>query len=178
MTLLPVPMELIEFTREHLELLASWFKDEAAVVQWGGPMLHYPLDTGQMQAMLEEGKTIPPKRLCWMAVYETRIVGHVQLAFDWRNGNATLGRVAIAPAERGSHMAAPMLRLAIERAFRFPEIQRLELNVYTFNQPAIKTYEGLGFVHEGIRRSSTLVDGERWNTAIMAILKGEYYLER
>ena len=33
----------------------------------------------------------------------------------------------------------------IQEAFSTPGIERLELNVYMFNQPALRTYEALGF---------------------------------
>jgi RimJ/RimL family protein N-acetyltransferase len=169
-------VELVPFDQTHFAVLASWFASEADIVQWGGPLLHYPLDDAQMQAMLEEGKTDPPHRLCWMAEHVGYWIGHVQLAFDWRNGNATLGRVAVNPAMRGKGLAVPMLRLAMDNAFAYPQILRLELNVYTFNQPAISTYNKLGFILEGTRRYCTQVGDERWDAAIMALLRNEYQL--
>ena len=167
-------MQLTPFTLEHFSILPSWFPNQAAIVQWGGPRLHYPLDGDQMLGMLAEGLQQPPARLCWMAQEGDLMVGHVQLAFDWDNGNALLGRVAIAPEQRGRGYAIPMLKLAMAEAFSHAVIQRLELNVYTFNQPAIHTYRRLGFVHEGTRRSSTAVGTERWDVSGMAILRGEY----
>ncbi len=168
-------MQLIPFTPEHFSILSPWFPSQAAIVQWGGPKLHYPLDGEQMLAMLAEGLQQPPARLCWMAQEGDFPVGHVQLAFDWNNGNATLGRVAIAPEQRGQGYAIPMLKLAMSEAFRHATIQRLELNVYTFNKPAIHTYQRLGFIHEGTRRSSTAVGAERWDVSSMSILRNEYH---
>lgn len=167
-------MQLVPFKPQHFSTLTGWFSDEAALVQWGGPDLRFPLDDSQMLAMLSEGQGNPPNRLCWMAAERNLLIGHAQLRFDWRNGNVTLGRVGIAPDWRGRGYAAPMLRLVMAEAFRYPEIMRLELSVYSFNVPAIRTYEGLGFVHEGMRRSSAAVGDERWDTMIMAILRSEY----
>jgi RimJ/RimL family protein N-acetyltransferase len=167
-------MQLIPFSPMHFSTLSAWFADESAVVQWGGPMVHYPLDAVQMQSMLEEGTSDPPRRQCWMAEQDGDWVGHVQLGFDWRNGNATLGRVIVNPDERGKGLSTLMLKLAIKQAFDYPQIDRLELNVYTFNQPAIRAYSSLGFVHEGTRRSSTLVVEERWDTSIKSMLRSEY----
>ena len=53
-------------------------------------------------------------------------------------------------------------------------IERLELNVFPFNAPAMRTYAKLGFVREGVRRSSARVGGERWDTVIMAILREDW----
>jgi RimJ/RimL family protein N-acetyltransferase len=167
-------MQLIPFSTDHFSTLASWFSSEADVVQWGGPLMRYPLDAPQLQALLDECHSDPPRRMCWMAEDDDQLIGHVELGFDWRNGNAVVQRVAINPAFRGRGLALPMLRLLMEQAFAFPQIARLELNVYTFNIPAIKTYEKLGFVHEGTRRSSTLVGNERWDTAVMAVLRDDY----
>jgi RimJ/RimL family protein N-acetyltransferase len=82
--------------------------------------------------------------------------------------------VGVAPAARGRGLAVPMLRLVLERAFAWPEIERVELNVYTWNTPAIRAYARLGFVHEGVRRSSVKVGPERWDTAIMGLLRAEW----
>ncbi|PSJ43271.1 GNAT family N-acetyltransferase [Allosphingosinicella deserti] len=165
---------LIPFAPEHFAVLAGWFATEAELVSWGGPFLEHPLRRDQMQAMIDEGAGTPPGRLCWMGVHADRPVGHVQLAFDWRNGSARLARVAIAPDARGQGLAVPMVRQVVDRAFAHHEVERLELNVYAWNRAAIRTYRRLGFVTEGVRRSSTRVGSERWDTAIMAVLRGEW----
>jgi RimJ/RimL family protein N-acetyltransferase len=109
-----------------------------------------------------------------MAYRGDTAVGHAQLAYEWRDGNARLGRVAIAPAERGQGLARPMVTLMIEEAFRTPGIERLELNVYMFNTRAIRTYEALGFTMEGVRRSSTRAGDARWDTGMMGLLRTEW----
>jgi RimJ/RimL family protein N-acetyltransferase len=96
-----------------------------------------------------------------MAKHEGALVGHAQLGFDWRNGNALLARVAVAPRARGRGLAGPMLRRIIEEAFARPEIGRVELNVYVWNTPAIRSYDRLGFKTEGVRPSCALIEGER-----------------
>jgi RimJ/RimL family protein N-acetyltransferase len=167
-------MQLIPFSPQHFSTLASWFPSEAAIIQWGGPKLYYPLDLPQMEAMLVERQCDPPSRLCWMAVLDNTLIGHIQLAFDWPHGNVSVGRVAIAPEQRGHGYAKPMLKLVLAEAFSYSQIMRLELNVYSFNLPAIRTYEQVGFIYEGTRRSSIAVNGERWDTNLMSILRSEY----
>jgi RimJ/RimL family protein N-acetyltransferase len=167
-------ISLVPFSPAHFPTLAKWFASEAEVVQWGGPAVAFPLDTAQLAAMLDEARSTLPARLCWMAADASGLVGHAQLGFDWRNGNATLSRVAIAPVARGRGLAKPMLTLVIDQAFARPGVERVELNVYSFNAPAIRTYGALGFAHEGTRRSSARVGAERWDTAIMGLLRGEW----
>ncbi|MGI9435581.1 MAG: GNAT family N-acetyltransferase [Geminicoccaceae bacterium] len=170
-------MKLVPFSKLHFDDLSGWFPDEAAVVQWAGPTLSFPILAQELQSMIEEGKATKPSRLCWMTVSDATLVGHAQLGFDWRNGNATLSRIAIAPQSRGKGLAVPMLKLVLKEAFGISEIQRIDLNVYTFNTPAIRTYERLGFVREGVRRSSAKVGNQRWDTAIMGLLRDEWSRE-
>lgn len=169
-------LRLVPFAPAHFPLLPGWFASEADAVRWGGPGARFPLDAPQFEAMLAEGETAPPGRLCWMAEDAAAggTIGHAQLAFDWRNGNARLGRVAVAPAARGRGLARPMLALVVGEAFARRGIERVELNVYTSNAPAIRTYEALGFAHEGVRRSSARVGAERWDTAHMGLLRAEW----
>ncbi|WCM29994.1 GNAT family N-acetyltransferase [Sphingomonas sp. QA11] len=162
------------FAPEHFSVLSSWFSSERNVVQWGGPLVRFPISNEQLSQMLEGGQSTPPARLCWMLEEAGALLGHAQLSFDWRNGNALLSRVAIAPKARGRRLSRPMLQLVVQEAFSYQVVHRLELNVFTWNTPAIRTYEGLGFRLEGTRRESTLVDGERWDTAIMAMLRDEF----
>ncbi|MFT4002888.1 MAG: GNAT family protein [Rhizobium sp.] len=166
-------ISLVPFSRSHFSTLSDWFPTHADLVQWGGPLLDFPLSHDQLDRMLAEGETTPPSRLCWMAEEAGESVGHVQLAFDWRNGNVVLGRVAIAPERRGQGLAGPMVGLAIAEAFLFEAVERVELNVFTWNAPAIRTYERLGFTLEGIRRASARVEGQRWDTAMMGLLRTE-----
>ncbi len=167
-------IRLIPFAPPHFPVLAGWFANAAELVQWGGPGLGFPLDDAAMAAMLAEAAAVPPLRRCWMAEAAGAIVGHAQLAFDRANGNARLARVAIAPEARGRGLAAAMLRPVIDAAFAEAAIARLELNVYCWNVAAIRTYRGLGFVDEGVRRASVRVGDARWDTAIMAMLRPEW----
>jgi RimJ/RimL family protein N-acetyltransferase len=168
-------LRLIPFSSDHFDTVANWFANEREAVQWAGPTVDYPLDAAQFQAMVDQGTTQPPTRLCYMAEREGDLVGHAQLGFDWRNGNARLGRVALSPAARGHRLAAPMLRLVLAEAFALDEIERVDLAVYTWNAPAIRTYERLGFTSEGVRRSSTRIGDQRWDSAEMGLLRIEWH---
>ncbi|MEM8548594.1 MAG: GNAT family protein [Pseudomonadota bacterium] len=170
-------MALVPFVPEHFATLSSWFLSTTDVVQWGGPSLSFPLMDKQLTAMLANANEDPPGQLSWMVEYDGALIGHAQLRFDWRNGSALLRRVALAPLARERRLANPMLRLLIAEGFARPEIQRIELNVYTWNIAAIRSYTRVGFKAEGIRRSSAQVGTERWDTAIMGLLRHEWSVD-
>ena len=81
----------------------------------------YPLTPLRVETMLAEGRT-PPARRCWMVCRNGAPVGHAQLAYEWHDGNARLGRVAVAPAMRGQGLARPLTALMIQEAFSTPGI--------------------------------------------------------
>jgi len=167
-------MRLIDCDTNHFAILTSWFETEAEVVQGGGLDGSFPLCDEQLRAMLADGDHVPPRRRCWMAEHTSEIVGHAQLGYDWRNGNAVLSRVAMAPAARGRGLAKMLVRRVVDEALRSPHVVRVELNVYDWNAPAIRTYEAVGFVREGKRRASVRVGDERWNTVIMGLLRHKW----
>ena len=166
-------LRLAPFRRSDVATVASWFSSEAEAAQWGGAGMRYPVEP-QLAAILEETAGSPPARLAWMARREDRTVGHAELGLDWVNGVARLGRVGLAPDARGKGLAKPMLRLVLDQAFAIPDIQRVDLQVYTFNTRASRTYEAMGFVREGVMRSCARVGSERWDAILMSMLRPEW----
>nr|WP_321456627.1 GNAT family protein [uncultured Cohaesibacter sp.] len=172
-------LSLIPSTSEHFSHLVGWFPDERVLAQWGGTGLGPVLSPLKIQEMLDEEKKIPPSRLCRTAIDdEGKQIGHVQIALDWINGVGRLARVVVAPEMRGKGYAVPMIKSAVSILFSIDEIERAELNVYTWNVAAIRTYEKVGFVKEGVRRSSARVGTERWDTEVMGLLRDEWTMLR
>jgi len=82
----------------------------------------------------------------WIAANKSEVVGQAQLVYHWRNGNALLSRVALAPAARGRGLAEALVRRIVDEAFRSPHVVRVEWNVYDWNAPAIRICDALGLV--------------------------------
>lgn len=161
------------FAADDFGALRAWFADEAALVQWGGADMRYPLTDADLTAMLAEGEGERPRRWSFSGVLDGELVAHAQVALDWRHGVARFARVGIAPAARGRGLAVPFLGEVLERVWALPEIERVELNVYTFNAAAIRVYRRLGFTEEGVRRRAVKVGAERWDSAMYALLREE-----
>ncbi|MDM7851267.1 GNAT family N-acetyltransferase [Pseudochrobactrum kiredjianiae] len=166
-------MDIRPFHQDDAAHLCNWFASEAELIQWGGPLLKYPLCEPQIQQMHSETEGNKPQRLMFSAFYNQELVAHAQLVLDWQHGVARLGRVAVNPSYRGQRLTQPFLQQIIERLFDQQEFSRLELNVFTFNRVAIQAYRKLGFQLEGIRRSCLQVGNERWDTAIFGMLRSD-----
>lgn len=164
-------LRVVPATPELLTPLPDWFPTPEALAQWGGSGLRFPLDADQIAAMLLETLTKPPLRLAFAGLAGDETAAHAQVALDWTDGIARLARFAVAPTYRGRGVARPFLAEVFARLDEIGDFPRLELNVYTFNTPAIALYESLGFIREGVRRSSVRVGAARWDTAIYAIIR-------
>lgn len=163
-------LRLVPFADDHLDVLAAWFPDARSLVQWGGPGLAHPLRRSALAAALP-----PAPGAAFSALLpDGAVAGHAQLFVDPAQGVARLARVAVAPQLRGQGLAVPMLAGVIDHAFAMPQVERIELNVFAWNGAALRSYARLGFVHEGTRRSSVRVGTERWDTAVMGLLRAEW----
>ncbi len=166
-------MDLRPFRQSDIPPLLTWFQTPAELVQWGGPARTFPLDEAQMLALLAETQGAHPARRIWAGDRRGTLAA-IASVVDGRQGTALLTMVGIAPAARGEGLAAPFIAQVLKAVFPDPAIERLELNVYTFNAAAIRLYDALGFVREGVRRSLARVGEERWDAVHYSMLRAEY----
>ena len=88
-----------------------------------------------------------------------------------RRHAATLG-MAVKTSARRQGVGSALLVAAIELAERWLAVRRLELEVYTDNEPAIALYKKFGFSVEGTLRQYAFRDGQFVDVHVMARLAG------
>ena len=89
-----------------------------------------------------------------------------------RNRIAQLGRIAVHPSFRGRRLADDAARLLQRRLLGELGFHRLQLEVYGFNERAMRHAERSGFVREGVKRKAYLRDGE-WVDGVLYGLVAE-----
>jgi len=192
------------FTSADFGRLITWIPDAEFLMQWGGPVFHWPLDERQLELYLAgaEGpaaeRAVFRARLSNGASAETgqdsggptdpradaepadHVVGHVELNhLDPENGTATLSRVLIGPpAQRGRGHGASMVEAAVEFGFGGIGLHRIDLGVFDFNQAAIRCYERVGFRREGLLRDSRRVGDTYWDLVVMALFDDDWRASR
>lgn len=158
------------FNHDDIRSLLTWFETPEDLAQWGSPARRFPLDEEQVMVFLTATEGYEPKRRMWAAEFEGALVATATTIIDWHQGVVLLGFVAVSPAARGRGIAEPFLKQVIAETLTD---HRIELNVYTFNKPAIRTYEKLGLVCEGIRRSLARMGTARWDASHYAVLRAD-----
>ncbi len=161
---------------EDLHTLVTWAEDEKTMLQWCGPVFEYPLTIEQLKVYFSETQKTVPGRIIHKAIDTNgNIAGMCELgSIDRKNGFASLCRIFTDKNYRGKGIAEMMISEMINYAFNELGLRRLELNVYTFNLPAIRCYEKLGFKQEGLKRKITKYNNEFWDGYFYSLLKEEW----
>lgn len=104
-----------------------------------------------------------------------KIIGNVDLSdIDGTSGNAWLG-ISIGDREYwGCGYGTDAMLVLMRYGFEVLNLHRITLNVFEYNQRAIRCYEKVGFKVEGRERQFLNREGRRWDLIFMGILRSEW----
>jgi len=110
------------------------------------------------------------------AILVVDVDGEPAAALKWRLESerhriAHLGALAVHPAFRGRHLADEAARLLQRHLIVDLGFHRLQLEVYGFNERAMRHAERSGFVREGVKRKAYLRDGEWVDGVLYALVE-------
>ena len=99
------------------------------------------------------------------------VVGWCDIARPPFEGFSHSGRLGMGllPHVRGKGLGRRLAQATIDAA-RARGVERIELEVFASNVRAIRLYERLGFVHEGLRRQARKLDGAYDDNVLMALV--------
>jgi RimJ/RimL family protein N-acetyltransferase len=104
-----------------------------------------------------------------------RLVGYTGLEGDISpHGEAFVG---IGIGERdfwGKGYGTDAMNVILRFAFQELNLRRVSLDTFEYNPRAIRSYEKVGFVHEGRARDFLYREGRRWDLIFMGILREEW----
>jgi putative acetyltransferase len=109
-----------------------------------------------------------------LACVEKEVVGQLGLqTFPNRPRRRHVGQLGMAIRDdwHGKGAGSALMQAAIDLAERWLNLSRLELEVYTDNEPAIRLYKKFGFVIEGTLTLYAYRDGQYVDTYAMARLR-------
>ncbi len=104
-----------------------------------------------------------------------RPIGEAVLnCMDGINRSASF-RIAIWTPDMHNHgFGSEATMLLVRHGFDCVGLNRIELEVYSFNPRARRVYEKVGFKLEGTRRQALLWNGEAVDAHVMAVLRSDY----
>lgn len=90
---------------------------------------------------------------------------HRSAEFQIRVGDST---------QRGQGYGTEAVRLLLDFAFKDLNLHRVYLHVFSANVAALRVYEKVGFVREGLLRKAAHINGATEDVVVMGILREEY----
>ena len=108
-----------------------------------------------------------------VAVAGERVVGMFSLHAFQRPRRQHAGSVGMSVHDewQGKGVGGALMRAGLDLADNWLNLTRLELEVYTDNEPAIRLYERFGFEREGLLRRHAYRDGRYVDAYFMARLR-------
>ncbi|MHA1866354.1 MAG: GNAT family N-acetyltransferase [Candidatus Heimdallarchaeaceae archaeon] len=106
---------------------------------------------------------------------KNEFLGSVSLMnVDWINRTCVFGIAIHNPANHNKGYGSDATRCILKFGFLILNLNRIELEVFEFNQRAVHVYEKLGFKHIGRRRKARFYEGKYYDIILMDILIDEY----
>ena len=130
-----------------------------------------------MGSALSENQSQDGARFTMRTTSDDRVIGFIALdGLDWiaRSGWVRIGIGDT--AYRGKGYATEAMRLLLRYAFDGLNLNRVNLNVVSYTERAIRSYEQVGFRYEGTQREVICKEEQRWDSVDMGILRQDWEL--
>jgi RimJ/RimL family protein N-acetyltransferase len=92
---------------------------------------------------------------------------------DWKNSYCEIG-IFLSEDYCGKGYGTDALRTLVDFIFNEMNLNKVMLNVYSFNDRAISSYKNVGFVEEGRLREHIFRNGKYSDELIMSILRSDW----
>ncbi len=105
-----------------------------------------------------------------------KLIGTVGIhRINWASRNGYLGIAIFNKSFWNRGIGTEATSLILKYAFEYLNLHKILLEVYEYNERAIRVYEKLGFKREGILRKNHYLKGKYYDVIVMGILQGEYF---
>ncbi|KAK5653659.1 hypothetical protein OQA88_8689 [Cercophora sp. LCS_1] len=82
--------------------------------------------------------------------------------------------IMIAPKFQRKGYGTEAIKWALDWGFEMAGAHSIRLTAFSFNEGAVRLYERIGFVNEGVRRESLLFRGKWHDHVLFGLLEGEW----
>lgn len=159
-------VKLEAFGPGDYDRLIGWIDSPEMLMQFGGPVLRFPLTAEQLSKSI-----IEPGRHVFRLTDESTgtVVGHGEV-YTKADGSTYLSRLLVGdPAARGKGFGSQLVHRLL--AFAFDTLHQTEvfLLVFDWNAAAIHVYEKAGFQVVPDKVLQREINGQQWTAITMVI---------
>jgi RimJ/RimL family protein N-acetyltransferase len=159
---------------EDHETMAKWTNDS----EFARMSMNDPAMPRNAEAMADDDKKDKERQNQFAfrirTLEDDRLIGFLDLFVQWGNQIAWLGIGIGEPEYWGRGYGSDATQLGVNYAFRELGLYKVTLGVFAYNTRAVKSYEKVGFVHEGSSRAMLYRDGQHHDMIYMGILRPEW----
>ena len=164
-------INLRQSTPEDARELAACVDSVARERRWLGNVFGFKIDETRrfIQSLIDGGG------IQLLALADESNVGWCDVTRQPFEGVRHVGRLGMGllPKYRRQGMGKRLLQNVLKLSFE-DGVLRVELEVFASNQAAIGLYEASGFVHEGRKRRTRILDGTEDDIIVMGLLRDEW----
>jgi RimJ/RimL family protein N-acetyltransferase len=166
-------VRLRAFEEDDAELLWQWDNDWEAG-RW--LINRYPSPLSEAREAAQKTRTPNPNTKSFaVEAHDAGLIGWCALCrISWEDRRASLAVFIGDKARWGQGYGADATWTLVRFGFEEMNLNRIGLDVHADNARAIRCYEKLGFVHEGVQRQADYRDGAYVDLIIMSILRDEF----
>lgn len=168
-------IRLTSLKEEDLSIFESWYND-IGFLRLYDMIAAFPRSKSELSEMLKEIRESQDRYIFAIrTIQDNNFIGVT--GFEnilWNNGTAMIYIGIGNNSYRGKGIGKEALKLTMEFGFEELNLHRIGLNVLSYNKPALKLYESLGFEKEGTYREFIHRDGKRYDMHLYGILRPEW----
>jgi RimJ/RimL family protein N-acetyltransferase len=170
--------ERVRLTALHPDdapLMARWYEDGEFARMWDAAPAN-PKTAESLRKWFEEVNASKSDFAFGIRqMYSDDLIGYIDLSdILWNHGAAWMALGIGDPVNRGKGYGFEAINLVLRFAFHEINLHRVQLNVFGYNERAIKLYERIGFQREGVFREFISRDGRRYDMILYGMLKREW----
>ena len=115
----------------------------------------------------------------WVIEHDGRCVGSIRLhTLNWADKRASLALGFLDENLLGKGLGAEAMEAVAEFALGPLGLNRLSVRALAFNARAIRAYEKIGFVQEGVERQSALIGSEWHDDVLLGLIASDFAARR
>lgn len=162
--------------RSDLEKFVEWINDPEVTV---GLTLFLPMSSVDEEKWFEGVMQRPQEQKPLVIDMKKgdgwRLIGNSSFFdFDWVARSAEVGIMIGDKSVWNQGYGTEVMTLLLRHGFKTLNLNRIYLRVYAENERAIRTYEKVGFVHEGRKRQAVYKNGKYSDILMMSVLRAEW----
>lgn len=168
-------VRLREYRREDIELAQTYINDYE-VSRNLSPGIPFPLLTHDEEKWFQsQSSQNHTYSFAIESVSDAQYIGGCGVnAVDWKNSVASVGIFIGDKGYWNKGYGSEAMGLLLRFIFTQMNINKVRLDVYSFNERAIACYTKCGFLTEGVRRQELFRDGRYYDIIIMGVLRNEW----